>query len=145
VIRSALLLIAAVGALPVGAQRPGSAAPSERGAGGRSARNPAVLHATQLLEPRVPGAPPRVRFEWAPVPGSPAYLLSGSWLDPQSWALRSLEYRVTPRTATQWGDARVTFDLSLPEGTHSWKLVALFGRRDDGDYASPTHVSFDLR
>ncbi len=145
-----MLLTAAVSAIPAGAtaggaQRPRPAAPPAGPARVQEPRNPSALHATQLLVPRVPGAPPRVRFQWAQVPGAPAYLLTGSWLDMQSWALRSREYRVTPKTATRWEETRVTFDVSLREGTHSWKLVALFGPRDDGNYASPTHVSFDLR
>ena len=108
-------------------------------------RNPTALRATQLLDLHRPGVAPRVRFEWDQVPGSPEYVLIGRWTDRQSWTLRSHEYRVTARSATRWGEERVAFDVSLPEGNHSWQLIAVFGPNDDGDFAHPAHVSFDIR
>jgi hypothetical protein len=110
-----------------------------------AASNPSAFRATQLLDLRRPGVAPRIRFEWEQVAGTPEYVLTGRWTDAQSWALRSREYRVTPRSATRWDGDRVAFDVSLPEGTHSWQLVAVFGPRDDGDFARPSHVSFEIR
>jgi hypothetical protein len=86
-----------------------------------------------------------VRFEWDQVPGATEYLLSGQWTSGPSWAMQSREFRVTQRAATSWQPDRVSFDISLPEGSHSWRLVALFGPRDVGDFESPTPVSFDVR
>jgi len=108
-------------------------------------RNPKTFRATQLLDVRRPGVAPRIRFEWEQVPGSQEYVLTGRWTNAQSWELRSHEYRITARSATRWENGRVTFDISLPEGNHSWKLVAVFGPNDAGDYAHPAHVSFDIR
>jgi len=108
-------------------------------------RNPPRLRALQLLERRVPGSSPRVRFEWDQVTGATEYLLSGQWTSGPSWAMQSREFRVTQRVATSWQPDRVSFDISLPEGSHSWRLVALFGPRDVGDFESPTPVSFDVR
>lgn len=132
---------------PTAAQKP--AAPSALETGATTAtptrRNPSTFRATQLLGLRQPGVAPRVRFEWEQVPGAPEYVLTGRWTDAQSWALRSQEYRVTARTATRWEGGRVTFDVSVPEGNHSWKLVAVFGLHDAGDFANAAHVSFDVR
>ncbi|HJU89241.1 MAG TPA: hypothetical protein VJ672_07615 [Gemmatimonadaceae bacterium] len=112
---------------------------------GSSVRNPTFLRASELLGRQAPGVAPRIRFEWERVPGSRGYVLLGQWTDPQSWAVRSQEYRVTERNASSWEDAKVTFDVSLPEGTHSWKIVAVFGPNDLGDFEKPAHVSFTLR
>lgn len=111
----------------------------------RVVRNPESLRATQLLGPRAPGVSPRIRFEWEQVTGAATYVLSGHWTGAQSWALRSTEYRVTVRNATQWEPSRVAFDVSLPEGSHSWKLVALFSPNETGDFEHPAHLSFDVR
>ncbi len=108
-------------------------------------RNPRQLRAVQLLAQRPPGIAPRVRFEWDQVPGAREYLLGGQWANPPSWTMQSREYRVTPQTATRWDAKQVQFDVSLPEGSHSWKVVALFGRDDRGDFANPTPFSFDVR
>jgi hypothetical protein len=109
-------------------------------------RNPRRLAAVQLLTNRQPGAAPRVRFEWDQVAGTREYLLTGRWTKPPSWAVQSGEYRVTRRIATSWDAQYVQFDLWLPEGHHSWRIVALFGPRGDaGDFANPTLVSFDIR
>lgn len=108
-------------------------------------RNPAVLRATEILGRATPGVAPRIRFEWEQVPRAAAYVLSGQWTDRQSWAVRSIEYRVTARNATSWKTNLATFEVSLPEGNHSWKLVAIFGPNDAGDFESPAHVSFNLR
>jgi hypothetical protein len=108
-------------------------------------RNPAFLRAAELLQRTDPGVAPRVRFEWEQIPGAHTYVLSGRWADGQSWAIRSSEYRVTARNATRWGREVVTFDVSLPPGAHSWRVVALFGNPETGDFASPAQVSFALR
>jgi hypothetical protein len=108
-------------------------------------RNPSYLRAAELLRPANGGSTPRVRFEWEHVPGARRYLLRGRWTDGQSWAVRSAEYGVTARNATSWERHRVTFDVSLPAGAHSWNIVALFGPEERGDFASPAHLSFTLR
>ena len=108
-------------------------------------RNPRQLRAMQLLTQRQSGVLPRVRFEWDAVAGAHGYLLSGRWANPLSWTLASGEYRVTRQVATRWDAQRVQFDVSLPEGHHSWRVVALFGTDDVGDFARPTTYSFELR
>lgn len=118
--------------------------------------NPHGLHATATLEHRPPGTPTPVRFEWEQVPGAREYLLSGRWTSPPSWAVQRREYRVTSRNAASWTARSVAFETALPEGNHSWGLVALFGARlathDTGsvsprlvgDFANPTTLSFDV-
>ena len=108
-------------------------------------RNPSTLRASQLLQRRVPGSLPRVRFEWDQVRGATQYLLSGQWTAAPSWTVQSREYRVTANIATSWDATHASFDVSLPEGSHSWRLVALFGPRDIGDFERPTSTSFDVR
>ena len=108
-------------------------------------RNPRALGATELLGRNDTGTSPRIRFEWDQVGKASAYLLAGRWTDGQSWAVRSQEYRVTARNATKWEVHRVTFDVSLPRGDHSWQVTALFEPDDTGDFEHPTRVSFDLR
>jgi len=110
-------------------------------------RNPRELKAAELLAQRRPGVPPRVRFEWDQVAGAHEYLLRGQWTTPTSWTVKSTDYHVTPTTATSWGGAgqRVQFDVTLPEGHHSWTVVALFGTSRAGDFGSPTAVTFELR
>ena len=110
-------------------------------------RNPRELKAVELLARRRPGVPPRVRFEWDQVAGAHEYLLRGRWTTPTSWAVQTTDYRVTRKTATSWGGAgqQVEFDVTLPEGHHSWVVVALFGTEGVGDFASPTGLSFELR
>ena len=110
-------------------------------------RNPRQLKAVELLAERRDGVPPRVRFEWDQVAGANEYLLRGRWTTAASWTVRTTDYRVTPRTATAWGGAgeHVKFDVTLPEGHHSWTVVALFGVGRVGDFASPTSVAFELR
>jgi hypothetical protein len=109
-----------------------------------SLRNPAFLRAAALLTRRDPGHSPRVRFEWEQVPGAAAYLLSGAWTDPRAWTVQVKEVRVTPQLATRWANGAVALDLSLPAGSHSWRVVALFGPGDLGDFSRPKQVTFDL-
>jgi len=99
----------------------------------------------QLLDRRKAGVAPRVRFEWEPVSGARGYMLTGRWTSPPSWAIQSEEHRVTPQNATVWESRRVAFEVSLPEGMHSWSIVALFGPHEHGDFDHPTAVSFDVR
>jgi hypothetical protein len=108
-------------------------------------RNPSYFRAAELLGRADSGGAPRVRFEWERVPGARLYVLSGQWTDGQSWAVRSAEHRVDAQTATSWEHDRVTFDVSLPSGAHSWTIVALFGQEERGDFTSPAHFSFTLR
>ena len=108
-------------------------------------RNPSYLRAAELLRRTDGGDAPRVRFEWEQVPGARRYVLGGRWTDGQSWAVRSVEYGVTASNATSWERDRVTFDVSLTPGAHSWTIVALFGPEERGDFASPAHLSFTIR
>jgi hypothetical protein len=110
-------------------------------------RNPRDLKAVELLAQRRPGVPPRVRFEWDQVAGANEYLLRGHWTTPTSWSVQTTDYHVTPKTATSWGGAgqQVRFDVTLPEGHHSWTVVALFGSGGVGDFGRPTAVTFELR
>ncbi len=112
---------------------------------GRALRNPHKLTAIQLLEPTHPGRTPHVRFEWDPVPDAHEYVLYGQWVSVDSWTVQTREFHVTPRTATVWEPGRIAFDAALPEGSHSWNLVALHGPNDGGDFDSPTLLSFELR
>lgn len=107
-------------------------------------RNPRQLRAVELLTQRRPGVAPRVRFEWDQVAGAHEYLLTGRWTRPPSWTMQTGDYHVTPQTATSWGAQRVQFDVSLPDGHHSWTVVALFGAGNVGDFANPTPFSFEL-
>lgn len=112
---------------------------------GRADSNPRQLRALQLLDRRKPGVAARVRFEWDPVAGARRYALTGRWTSPPSWAIQSASYSVTARNATVWEKHRVAFQVSIPEGTHSWSVVALLGADEHGDFAHPTAVSFDCR
>lgn len=139
-------VVAAVAAATLGAQQvhvvPSVVPPAGRAA---TVRNPRALGATELLGRNDTGTSPRIRFEWEQVDKARAYLLAGRWTDGQSWAVRSQEYRVTARNATTWQSHRVTFDVSLPRGNHSWQVVALFDPDDTGDFEHPARLSFDLR
>lgn len=108
-------------------------------------RNPRALRATQLLEQRSPGTLARVRFEWDQVSGAHEYAVTGRWTAFPSWTIQTREYHVTRSNATSWNAERVTFEVALPEGSHSWQIVALFGPKNVGDYAKPTAFSFDIR
>jgi hypothetical protein len=107
--------------------------------------NPRQLRALQLLERRKAGVAPRVRFEWDAVAGARRYELTGRWTSAPSWAIQSANHRVTAQNATVWASHRVAFELSIPEGTHSWSVVALFGPDEHGDFNHPTSLSFDVR
>ena len=112
-------------------------------------RNPRHLRVAQWLGESRDGvgaeARSRVRFEWDQVRGARAYLLRGRWTGDESWAVRSTEHRVTPGNATEWGARRVEFDVALPAGSHSWRVVALFGPNDTGDFENATRLVFDVR
>lgn len=107
-------------------------------------RNPTALNASEVLTRRGPGIAPRVRFQWDAVPGVAEYRLEGAWTEPRTWTFRTLAFRVTQRTAQEWNGQRIVVEVTLPPGAHSWKVVALFGPNAIGDFARPTHVSFDL-
>ena len=143
IIRVALLL-AAIGALNGGAQsRPAiEGKPAARQA---TMRNPQRLRAVQLLDQQAVGVAPRVCFQWDQVPGAVEYVLVGRWTTSTSWAMRSREYRVNPRSATRWASGHVSFELSLPVGSHSWRVIAVFGPNDAGDFEHPAQLSFELR
>lgn len=154
VVWTTMVVAAALGA------RGGVSASESRGAQQSAARrNPHELRATELLERHAPGTPSHVRFEWDQVSGAREYLLSGRWTSPPSWAVQTREYRVTARNAASWTARNVAFETALPEGNHSWGLVALFAGRPAsrdtgsgggtpklvGDYANPTTLGFDVR
>ena len=125
-----------------------AAAPVRQQEGGRtstSGHSPRQIRAVQLLTSRAPGVEPRVQFEWDQVSGAREYLLSGRWTGTQSWTMQSREFHVTPGNATAWDAQHVTFAVSLPEGSHSWKVIALFAADDVPDLENATVVSFDLR
>jgi hypothetical protein len=107
--------------------------------------NPRRLRALQVLDHRAPGTQPRIRFEWDQVSGARKYVLTGRWASPPSWAIRSEQYRITRENAIAWESHRVAFEVPLPEGFHSWSVVALFGEQERGDFDHPTTVSFDVR
>ncbi len=138
-----VVLIAVMGLLPTraDAQSPAGQPPGRHPA---VLTNPTTLRASELLAPRGPGADARVLFEWDPVPQAREYVLQGRWIDPGTWALSSREYRVNPQNADRWTPDRVLFQVSLPPGSHSWTVVAVFDSDGIGDFARPTHVSFDL-
>lgn len=133
--------IALVAMLGMGDQRPAMA--DARWATVDS--NPRQLRALQVLDRRKPGVAARVRFEWDPAPGARRYVLTGHWTSPPSWAVQSQQYRVTSQNAAAWETRRVAFEAMLPEGFHSWSVVALFGPDEHGDFAHPTSVMFDVR
>ena len=110
-----------------------------------SASNPRQLHALEVLDRRKPGDAARVRFEWDPAPGARKYVLTGHWTSPPSWAVQSHQDRVTSQNAAAWESRRVAFEATLPEGFHSWSVVALFGADEHGDFAHPTSVTFEVR
>ena len=103
-----------------------------------------IFRAVVLLERRPPGAPPRVRFEWTPRDGAVEYVLTGSWTAQESWTVQKQAYRVTRRNATSWSDGTIAFEVSLPPGSHSWKLAPV--RLPDGPVQPDVaQISFDLR
>ena len=110
-----------------------------------STSNPRQLRALQVLDRRKPGAAARVRFEWDPAPGARKYVLTGHWTSPPSWAVQSQQHRITSQNAAAWESRRVAFEATLPEGFHSWSVVALFGPDEHGDFAHPTSVTFEVR
>lgn len=140
-----VFLLAMIGLLPVraGAQSPAGQPPG-RSSVPAGLTNPTTLRASELLAPRESGATTRVLFEWDPVPQAREYVLQGRWVDPGTWALFTREFRVTAQNANRWTPERVLFEVSLPPGSHSWTVVAVFDSHGIGDFARPTHVSFDL-
>jgi hypothetical protein len=143
--RNRLIVVVVLCAATTGAPIAAAAQVSVKSAAHAIVRNPRALRATQLLEQRSPGTLARVRFEWDQVSGAHEYVVTGRWTAFPSWTIQTREYHVTRGNATSWNAEHVTFDVSLPEGGHSWQIVALFGPKNDGDYAKPTSFSFDLR
>ncbi len=104
-----------------------------------------VFRASGVLERRAPGAPPRVRFEWTHRSGAVEYLLIGSWTRIDTWTIERREFRVTPRTATTWNPERITFEVPLPPGDHSWKLAPVRQPNGPGQSDGGAQVGFELR
>jgi hypothetical protein len=109
------------------------------------ARNPRYLHAMELLARQPAGAQPLIRFEWEQVTGAHEYVLTGRWTEVPSWTMHAGEFRVTPRNAATWNARHVLFEVPLPEGSHSWRVVAVIGPHDEADFENPTLLSFDVR
>lgn len=145
--RQLLRILTLTGALCAAANSSGAQAASLR-AGSRSdalVRNPAHFEAVQLLDQHPLANAFRVRFEWDQVSGATQYVLSGRWTTPPSWTMHSTEFRVTRGAAKEWGDERVSFDVTLPRGNHTWELVAVFRSIDSGDFEHPTLKSFEIK
>src|SRR6185436_14267606 len=102
------------------------------------ARNPKSLSAVQLLTRSGSAREECVRFQWDHVDGAQEYLLIGRWTQPPSWTIQSRAYRVRSVNATSWTRDRITFEVLLPPGSHSWKVAALFGAKLAGDTATAT-------
>jgi len=103
------------------------------------------LRAVQLLEYRPTGSDARVRFEWDQVSGAREYRLLGRWTGTVSWVVKTREYEVTARNATSWTPQRVTYEVLLPLGNHSWRLVGVFGPNDVRVIGDSTPVSFAVK
>ena len=106
--------------------------------------NPRALRATQVLERRPQGERARVRFEWDQVSGARAYVLIGRWTQPPSWTIQSREFRVSRQNASSWTGKTVTYDLALPPGNHSWRVMTL-GTRNGVDSTSAAALSFEVK
>lgn len=103
------------------------------------------LKAVQLLEYRPTDADARVRFEWDQVSGARAYRLVGRWTGTVSWVVRTREHVVTAQNATSWTPQRVTFEVPLPLGNHSWRLVAVFGHNELRAVGDSTPLAFAVK
>lgn len=112
---------------------------------GDIARRDHPLKAVQLLEYRPVGADVRVRFEWDQVRGAREYWLLGRWTGAVSWTIHTRDYRVTSTTATTWTGERVTLEVALPQGNHSWRLVAVLGPHDVRAVGDSTPLSFAVK
>lgn len=128
------------------AQQRGDSVPGRRTtSAGTVARRGHPLKAVQVLEYRPTGADARVRFEWDQLSGAREYRLVGRWTGTVSWAVKSREHAVTARNATSWTPQRVTFEVPLPLGNHSWRLIAVFGPNDWRLVGDSTPVSFAVK
>jgi hypothetical protein len=112
---------------------------------GTVARRDHPLRAVQLLEYRPSGSDARVRFEWMQVPGAREYRLTGRWTGTVSWAVKTREYRVNARSATTWTSQRVTLEVPLPQGNHSWRLFAVYGPNEARMVGDSTPLSFAVK
>jgi len=79
------------------------------------------------------------------VTGAHEYVLAGRWAKVPSWTMQAGEFRVTPRNAVTWNARHVKFEVPLSEGSHSWRVVAVIGPRDEADFENPTLLSFEVR
>lgn len=140
-----VVIVLAEGALP--AQQRTDSSESRRATRSTSSvtGNDSPLRAMQVLEYRPIGAAARVRFEWDQVRGAREYVLAGRWTGTVAWTVRTREYAVTPRSATSWTPRRVTLEVALPEGNHSWKLIAVFGPNETRAVGDSTLLSFAVR
>ena len=112
---------------------------------GTVSRHEHPLRAVQLLEYRPSGSDVRVRFEWDQVSGAREYRLMGRWTGTVSWVVKTRDYTVTPRNATSWTPQRVTYEVLLPLGNHSWRLAGVFGPNDVRVLGDSTPVSFAVK
>ncbi|MBC7790768.1 MAG: hypothetical protein H7Z74_12540 [Anaerolineae bacterium] len=137
-------LTLAAGALPAQQRFDTSQARRVTISAGSVTRNASPLRAVQVLEYRPVGAAARVRFEWEQVTRAREYRLVGRWTGSVSWTVQTREYKVTPRNATTWTPRSVTLDVTLPEGNHSWRLVAVFGPNDARAVSDSALLSFAI-
>ena len=135
----------ALAASTVSATQGGDTAHRHAMSPGAVGRRDHPLRAVQLLEYRPSGSDARVRFEWTPVSGARQYRLLGHWTGTLSWAVKTREYAVTPGNATSWSPQRVTYEVLLPLGNHSWRLVGVFGPNDFRTIGDSTPLSFAVK
>jgi len=136
--------VVALASAVVSAQEKGRSAPRLTTPTGAVVRGP-HLRAVQVLEQRPAGVAPRVRFEWEQVRGAREYVLVGRWTGIVAWTVQTREIRVTSRSASSWTPSRATLELPLPEGSHSWKLLAVLGPNDKREVGEPSLLSFTVR
>jgi len=110
-----------------------------------ASRNPRNLDAMEVLAQRRPGELPRVRFVWDTVEGATEYVLVGRWTTAPAWTVQSIERRVTPKVAAEWGRERIVYELPLSSGSHTWEVVSVFGTIATADFQRPTTKSFDIK
>ena len=121
-----------------------SAALAQASQQGSNPANPRTFRATQVLERRPQGERARVRFEWDQVSGAREYVLIGRWTQAPSWTIQSREFRVSRRTASSWTPRTVTYDLALPPGNHSWRVMSVLAANRI-DSTTATALSFEVK
>ena len=119
---------AALAVSPTRGQSSSGASHDDLGRKCGAARSPTQGGAVPGVSPHGCGRPRALRM--GPGRGARAYRLVGRWTGTVSWAVRTREHTVTARNATTWTPERVTLEVPLPLGNHSWRLMAVFGPND---------------